>query len=999
MRTFHIVSWHRDCIQALAEHLLLLCPQAKQTANLSQFLVVFPHRRPGRLLQSALHEHSDLPSPLLPPKTMSAAEFFSQLRGELATLEGADAPPSIVVDPLDRVAVIVDCVRELARSVKPGGRSLLSRLPLEDSALFIPWGLRLETLFEEFLQQNRDPSDIPYAGEHVLPFAAALLEQLGAIFKAYLRRMDERGWSTPGLDARYTAQRHEQVLACLRGKTVILAGFHHLDGVQDLLFRTLWENGAQVILHGDPALAQNAENAPHWSCREQQRWITRWKAHPSLLSEEDAFQPPLPDVRFHDGFDLHSQLDALQQELAQVSNSEALIVLPDTALLMPTLHALPDSDVNISMGYPLARTPLARLVETLMRMQETRHENGAYYWRDCIECLRHPYLKMLAPKVDGQEVQVPDLRLVFHAMENDIRQGRTYFAPLEWEFGHQADEGGLAAFWRMLAGDVDPTELREVFLQVVDTCFTAWEHLETLADLAHTLERLCDLMLEHGHGLWLRFPIDAECLHRLLYSVIPALLHNAMSRIPQPQETLFTILRERLAAERVPFESETLQGLQVLGILETRLLRADTVLVLDATDDNLPGQPTMDPLLPDPLRRLAGLPDSSLRDETKAHAFFSLLHGARQVALLYQTSTESTGLSDEKRVRSRFVEELLWQLEQKIGRILRSGEPPVHTLVYPTSAPKPCVQAVDKGPAVREALERRLARSLSPSALDDYLACPLRFYLRRLAGLEPAQEVGEDADPAAVGELVHASLAEFFGALVNTDLHPGACDPESLLRILRRRLNESQVLRQIPLHQRLLLEKASDILLHRYLEAMPPTRIIRLESELTALVEAQGDSVPLLGRADRIDRRAEGVVILDYKTGLRMPLPHKDIWEDASLFARLQTWPECTDSDTLLQELAAMLPSVQLPFYLYCYWQGTGEMPWDAALVDLADSGGEKGMFSDKTDPDARQTVIRERIPALLQFLVRHIRLAPAFAPAPGDGCRWCDYAGSCRRG
>jgi ATP-dependent helicase/nuclease subunit B len=999
MKAFHILSWRRDCIRTLAEHLPHLCPQARHTADLSHFLVVFPHRRPGRRLLLALHEHPDLPSPLRPPKTMSGAEFFSQLRGELAALEGDDAPPSMVVDPLDRVAVTMDCVRELARSKEHDGRSLLARLPLEDSALFMPWGLRLESLFEEFLQQNKDPGDIPYAGEHVQPFAAGLLEQLGAIFQAYLRRMAEKGWSTPGLDARYTARRHEQVLSCLRGRTVIFAGFHHLDGVQDLLFRKLWENGAQVILHSDPALAQGAENVPHWSCREQERWIKRWQARPSLLSEEDALEPPPPDVRFHEGFDLHSQLDALQRELANVSDAEALIVLPDTALLMPTLHALPDADVNISMGYPLARTPLARLVETLMRMQETRRENGAYYWRDCIECLRHPYLKMLAPKSGSPEDAVPDLRLVFHAMENDIRQGQAYFAPLHWERNHEADEGGLAGFWHMLAGEADPTGLRELFLQVLETCFTAWERLETLADLARTLERLCDLMLEHGHGLWQRFPIDAECLHRLLYSVTPALLHNAMSQTPHPQETLFTILRERLAAERVPFESEKVQGLQVLGILETRLLRADTVLVLDATDDNLPGQPAMDPLLPDPLRRLAGLPDSSLRDETKAHAFFSLLHGARQAVLLYQTSTESTGLSDDKRIRSRFVEELLWQLEQKAGQILKPGTPPIHTLVYPTSAPQPFVQAVDKTPAVLEALERRLARSLSPSALDDYLACPLRFYLRRLAGLEPAQEVGEDADPAAVGELVHASLAEFFGPLVNTDLHPGVCDPETLLRILRRRLAESQLHRQIPPHQRLLLEKASDILLRRYLEAMPPTRIIRLESELAAIVEAQGGAVPLLGRADRIDRRDEGAVILDYKTGVRLPLPHKELWEDASLFARLEAWPECADPDTLPRELAAALPSVQLPFYLYCYWQGADEMPWDAALVDLADSGGEKGMFSSKAEAEERQAVISERIPVLLRFLVHHMRTAPAFAPVPGDGCQWCDYAGSCRRG
>ena len=120
--------------------------------------------------------------------------------------------------------------------------------------------------------------------------------------------------------------------------------------------------------------------------------------------------------------------------------------------------------------------------------------------------------------------------------------------------------------------------------------------------MARRLGGICELLLCHGEEVWPKFPLDAECLFRLMRDVIPALADNAMAGEPLPPESLFAVVRQYLAGERVPFEADPLTALQVLGTLETRLLRFDRVYLLDMTEDRIPGAPGRDPLLPDNLR-------------------------------------------------------------------------------------------------------------------------------------------------------------------------------------------------------------------------------------------------------------------------------------------------------------------------------------------------------------------------------------------------------------
>lgn len=997
MREITVIPWHCDFFAALAALIAEQTPDALAGGDLSEYLVVFPHLRPKRYLLRALRNLPQVTGPCRPPEIVSAARLFADLRIALENGPLAEAPHK-VLQRLDRVAVLRESVAALERESGP-----LARLPVSDPTLFIPWGLRLESLLEEFARQDLRPQNIPYTEEHVRPFAAALLSQLGVIAADYETRLAEQGCTTPARDARRVVRHLDVACAHLEGRRVVLAGFSDIGALEEKLFSALWRRGALMVLHTDPAPCSG--HAPHWSCREHEALIARWGAAPRcFMAPGQEEKTPALDFRCHEGFDLHSQLDAMQRELLAPRDTEGdsagkhrdvTIVLPNTGLLMPVLHHLPDkNNVNVSMGYPLSRSPLVRLVDCLLRLQETARGPGRYYWKDLLECLRHPYLKMLTLPPNGDGDDPPGLRPVFHALESSIRSGQAYCRPLEWE--PLPETGG----WSGLAGD-SAEALRALFQEVLETCLRAWEEVDSLAGAAQALHRLCDLLRRHGAPFWRRFPIDAECLHRLLYNVIPTLGQSTLATTRLPRETVFAILRQAMEDERTPFEAESLEGLQLLGLLETRLLTPETLFILDATDDVLPGAPANDPLLPDALRRLVGLPDSRDKERAVAHYFFRLLHGARDIVLFYQTSLEGGGLLDEKRLPSRFVQELLWKREQKLGHVLSPGEPPVATMGYVVSPPRRARRVIVKGGEVQNALEELLRKGLSPSSLDDYLHCPAQFFYKRVCKIQAPQEVVEEGDPLEIGQLVHLALEVYFRERLNTPLHGGTLDPQALSDAYLQLLRAQPFYGRIPFDQRLMLEKTGPILLRDYLEHMAPTTVLALETELEgriSLAGHNGTGIPLRGKIDRVDKREHGVVVLDYKTGY-VATPGKSFWRDDALWRRLRSWPDCERPEELLAELAREAKSLQLPCYCHLHRQHRGLTPWDAALVELRDKGKEYTLFDKKSEAGERTEAVEVLMPELLAFVVRHMLKSESFAPCENERCQRCDYAVSCGAG
>lgn len=984
MKPVCVIPWTEDFFSGVAERIV-----AQTDGDFRDTLILFPLRRAARHLCDRLAELPGLGKPFLLPEIAAVGDWATSLGASFAP-----APP-VMLDVLDRVAILHDIVRDIAPEAETPGD-----FPTEMTRFF-PWGLELAELMEELFRQNVPGKNLDYLEGQVLPPAAALLSRLGAIHGRYRERLLAEGLATPGLCLALAAENAQAAAARFTDRRVFACGFAVPSGAEKALFKALWRQGTlEMIWHGDPALADPGGRV-HFACLEQKRWLGDLSARAVVLaggrarrakSKSDPDRPTLmldattanlssKRLRFFEGHDLHAQLKALEACLIEAEDLEdTAIVLPDTGLLSPVLHILPRKDVNISMGYPLARSSLARLLETIMTLQETRLSSGRYHWRELVALLRHPYLKMLR---QGDE---EPLRAAFHTLEATLRRGEAFADPLALD----------------TTGEDGPPspDVAALCRRVLDVCLTAFEAVDTPRALGNAVAGLCELLLDPDHAgdAWERFLIDAECLFRLATGVVPALTSGRLADAALPLGTLFALLRRLLADERAPFEADPLTGLQVMGVLETRLLSFRRVFVLDAVEDKLPGAAPYDPLMPDPLRRLLGLPDARERDLVAAYNIYRLFFGAEEITVFYRTGAPGAGLfEDSKPARSRYVEQLLWEEEKRLGRVLTPGEPPVSLITLPLCPIPPTDAAVPKTPGVAERLTAYLTgKKLSATFFDAYLACPLRFFYRYLSPLAPLVEVAEEGDRAAVGEVVHEVLREFFTPYLGRDIDAADVNASGLAELYETRMRASNACQALPPDGQLLLLRAGRARLAAMAAAMPRTTPLALETELGASLEVGGRTYLLSGRADRVDRREEGLVILDYKTGALPTLP-SSVWGDEGFWSRLARWRGPNDDPGLLAETAKRIGSVQLPLYCWLYAEARGETPADAAFVELRDAGAEKPLFGSRCDPGSREDAISRQTPDLLAFLLRHLTTAEAFSPRPDDRrCPYCDFRPAC---
>ena len=999
---FAVVPWNADFLDAVRA----LVSDATG-GKPDRAVVVFPHSRPRRYLMDGYRRHARLP--LLLPRLMTGQELLEWCR-EAWSANGVQPRRA---DVLDRVALLWESVNRIAHN--PQRNSSLKGLTAGGMASFFPWGVRLDSLLEECLNQMVEAQDLRHAEGEVEPFAAALLGEMRGIREDYLRALAAHGLTTPGLDAHAAAGhalRDPGLPAFLRDKVLVLAGFVSLTRAEDILFRFLWRHGALVCLHSDPALA---EGRAHWSCADHASWLQRWGAACRVFG-------PIPERRprlhFFAGYDLHSQLRELRDlltrhdmertaERKEGDDAADAVVLPHPALLMPTLHHLPRKDINISRGYPLNRSLLARLIETVFRVCEKRRPDGRTHWRSLLDLIRHPYVRMLClPPETAGSAAPPEgrpLRPLLRLLEERLRSGNRLVNPTALTSALlDKVSDGRAVRGQGMEDEACDKDLGQGLDQVMAVLVENWTSVETLRGAAAALAALCDLLLTYGRHIWPRFPLDAECLFRLMQRLIPELADNALADDTLPQDTLFAMIRQRLADERVPFEADPLTGLQVLGMLETRLLRFNRVYLMDLTEDALPGAPRHDPLLPDTLRGLLGLPDTRQRETLAAHTFHRLAAGASELYLLWQEGVESSGLLDSKKVRSRFVEEALWKEEKSAGRRLTPGKGPLRAAAFPLVAPPRRDRAIiARSESVAASMEQLLAEPLSPTALGAYIRCPARFFRERMCNIRPLDEVLEEDDPSGVGALLHAVLQQAYAPYVGRTVQRSDIGAARLGALFHEKLEGWKQRENLPAESLLMLKAAGPLRLARFLEAQPESCTpLEVEAEHRASLEAAGRPHVLYGKLDRVDARPEGHIILDYKSGRVLTTTPVAFWHKDDLWDRMETWTPASPDDPL-PELADALPGIQLPCYLYIYSRGDApDKPRpvaDAVWVHLAGDGREVPLLGPKVSDEDREDILNTRIPTLLRFVLTHMRNAPELHPQPGEHCQWCPYAGACR--
>lgn len=964
-----IFSWHEPFLAPLRDYLCELSDDMPGNA-----VLITPNRRPARYLA---HLFAQEKKGLVLPRIITISELVAMWRAETSPA------PLRVANALDQAALLFECMRmEAARD-----SALAKNFADMDLAAFLPWAMRLAGVLEDFFVSGRPLDNIQHLEGEVSQPAAALLASLKGIGDSFIELLRDRNWTTNGHDHLLANEHADEIPRLLRpapGRPVIIAGFHCPGPVQGRLLRSLWRQGAKVCLHTDPALALGGRLHP--AAEAHRKWLEDWQARPRLHGNvENA--PVEPRYSFFAGYDLHSQLEKLKRELSEGNEKSTAIILGRAESLVPTLQNLPPANVNVSMGYPMERTPLFNLLEDLLAAGQHRKDERSYRSGDILKVARHPFLSMARLGDDKEHTLYRPLERIDYAIR---KQGRY------WHDDEPVEARGLSA------ADEEAVERARVELARLVRLFAT---PASLAEMAASIQQLANWLKEHcGKGWANNNPLDAEALYRMENEIVPALANNLLAEQKFPLPVLGDLTLKIVREQRIPFEADPIEGLQVMGLLESRLLHFDRVVFIDATDDVLPGAHAQDGLLPDSLRSLLGLPDNALRQAQAAYNLRRLTAGARDAHFVWQ---ENKASSDGKKIRSRFMEQLIWDAEKEKPELVKEDqsivERPMPLLQTCARKPRPII----RHPALSLAIDRIWQNPMAVKSLESYLACPAQYIYENALALDSNDKSADNIN-AQVGTIAHKLLSMIYAPAEHMERR-GANDAMEFVNRAREAFakfaREENLEEKLPVQTFIDLETSIPARFSEYRSKQPTeTFIVDLEEKLEDSLLINGRPVFFKGKFDRLDQRDGRLFVIDFKTG-KVPLNNADFWDNEEFFANVgKALAEGNFQalDELFAEFTENVGSVQLALYLLLLAKSKHAQKWgspaNAAWVSLTRGAEEVPMFSSNLEgPDDPRLA---HCHLAIELLEAHMRLAPEFhsRDESARGCSYCEFKSLCWR-
>ncbi|MDR0995417.1 MAG: PD-(D/E)XK nuclease family protein, partial [Tannerella sp.] len=521
--------------------------------------------------------------------------------------------------------------------------------------------------------------------------------------------------------------------------------------------------------------------------------------------------------------------------------------------------------------------------------------------------------------------------------------------------------------------------------------FTAVERTEDVSD--YLLELLTALSTANTDAL--SSGIEREFMFHYYTTVNRMKEVMRESGIEMGVSTYFRLLERMTALVSIPFRGEPLAGLQVMGVLETRALDFDRLIILSMNEGTFPARKAPSSFIPYNLRRGFGLPTYEHQDSIWAYHFYRLLYRASQVHLLYDS--RSGGLQSGE--MSRFIHQLRYHYELPLKDEL---------VVYNVSSSQGNPLAVEKSEAVRRRLDVFRPggdKALSASALNTWLDCPLKFYLSYVEGVEEEDEVSETVESDVFGSIVHKVMerlyAPFCGKLLTADLLKKVrSDNELLTHTIEGAFAE--IFFQTPKVRPLsgqnyligeMIRKYVVKVLERDAQKLTPFTYLASEKRMEdTILLSDGSEVRLKGFIDRIDRIGDTVRIIDYKSGLGV-----------SSFATV---------DNLFDASLAERPKAVMQVFLYCWLysrqptegRGQGLHPGIYYLRTLFNETFDSEIYccparGQRQAVDDFALYAEEYEAALRQCLDAIFSPEQPFTQASaGKGCSWCPFKSLCGR-
>ncbi|MEI8086766.1 MAG: PD-(D/E)XK nuclease family protein [Paludibacter sp.] len=516
------------------------------------------------------------------------------------------------------------------------------------------------------------------------------------------------------------------------------------------------------------------------------------------------------------------------------------VVLPEESLLVPLLHSLPEQigKVNVTMGFPLKATPVSGLIEHIFELQRRMRDSGgriSFYHQNVSNILNHQYIAMLC----GEKVKG-----IMHRMAEN-----------NWIYVDAQELKMNELLAAIFIPQTNTQSFLPYLLQILRSLQTGWQQA---SDETHNYQLECDFLYQYY----------------VTINRMADILKNKPQEVEMSIDTLVRLTKQITAGISIPFVGEPLDGLQVMGVLETRGLDFDNLIITSFNEGVFPQKSSTNSFIPYNLRRGFELPTTEHQDAITAYNFYRLIHRAKKIFFLYDSRSEG-GQTGEV---SRFLHQLYYHYGVKYQR---------KTVSFDIGFGTPQAIQIEKSEAVMAKIQC-FAKSgdfqpaLSASSINSYIDCPLQFYLTRVEKVEQAEEVKETVESDMFGTLFHAVMENLYepfkgNMMQTTDFDELQKNTLHIDQQIARAFSEKYFKKKnnaiVPLEGNNLLIAS---VIRKYIiqvlktdKQHAPFRYINSEERCSIqypILEGTCN-VNIKGFIDRIDEKEGRLRILDYKTG------------------------------------------------------------------------------------------------------------------------------------
>ena len=820
--------------------------------NLAHTAVVFPNKRAGLFFNEYLAQESD--SPIWSPAYVSISELFRSLS------------PWEVGDPVKLVCELYKIFRRETQSTETlddfyfWGEMLISDFDdadknrVDTDKLFS--NLQdLRNIMDDytFIDDEQEEAIRQFFQNFSIERRTALKERfislwnvLGNIYKGFRESLASQNIAYEGMMYRHVIEHLD--VDKLPYEKYVFVGFNVLNKVEHTLFTQLKDAGKAVFYwdYDEFYMKENRQAVTH----EAGEFIRRnLRDFPSPLSGELFKNLSKPkEVHYIASSTENAQARYLPQWIRNnltTPEKETAVVLCNEALLQPVLHSLPAEvkHVNITMGFPLSQTPVYSFLIALLELHTHgfNFKSGRYTFQSVVTLLKHPYTRQLTGQAE--------------LLEKELTRNNRFY-PLPGELG------------------------KDEFLTRLSTPLSG--HLNLCIRLSETLQQVASIYQANTSGTE-----DTDAFNQL-YRESLFKAYTTINRfrtlieedeLTVQSETFRRLLVKVLSATNIPFHGEPAIGMQVMGVLETRNLDFRHLVLLSVNEGQLPKSGGDSSFIPYNLRKAFGMTTIEHKIAVYAYYFYRLLQRAERITLIYNTSSDGLNRGEW----SRFMLQFLIEWPHPITRqFLEAGQSPQGTSPI----------TVEKTPDVMRRMQSLFdvranpKAKFSPSALNYYLDCPLKFYYRYVAGLSAPDEVSAEIDSATFGSIFHYAAEHIYKDLTT---HGKVINKEALETLLRNdvKLQDyvdtafKKLFFNVPQNEKPEyngVQLINSAVIARYLKQLlqndlryAPFTFIASEMEVDEPIDIQTPKGVIKSRIggiiDRMDSKDGTLRIVDYKTG------------------------------------------------------------------------------------------------------------------------------------